>query len=86
MASYFFSCFTVKILKNFRVITTARERSRQITLKAMSIGRLRPFADAETEFPPVITADVIRSISTMSLIVLNRFIFFIDMFVVLVVL
>ena len=75
MASWF-SCFTVKILKVVRVMTIARKRSRQMTLKAISTDGLTPFADGAIEILPVITVDVIRPISTMSVIVLNHFIFF----------
>ena len=57
-------------------MTVARERSRLVSLKAMPTGRPRPLANAAIETPPVITIDVIRSVSTMLVIVLNRFIFF----------
>ena len=57
-------------------MTVARERSRLVPLKAMPTGRPRPLANAAIEPPPVITIDVIRSVSTMLVIVLNRFIFF----------
>ena len=70
-----FSCFTVEVLKDFRVMTVARERSRLVPLKAMPTGRPTPLANAAIEIPPVITVDVIKSVSTMPVIVLNRFIF-----------
>ena len=70
-----FSCFTVKVLKDFRVMTIARERSRLVPLKATPTGRPTPLANAAIEIPPVITVDVIRPVSTMPVIVLNRFIF-----------
>ena len=91
-----FSCFTVKVLTDFRVMIVAREKNRLVKLKAMSTGRLTPLANDPIEIPLVITVDVIRPVSTMAVIVLNRFIssskyastsvnFLGDMFVVLVV-
>ena len=74
MASYF-SCFTVKVLKDFCVMTVARERSRLVSLLAMPTGRPTPLANAAIEIPPGITVYVIRPMSTMPVIVLNRFIF-----------
>ena len=71
-----FSCFTVKVLKDIRVMNVARERSRLVPLKAMPTGRPTPLANAAIEISPVITVDVIRPVSTMPVIVLNRFIFF----------
>ena len=50
-----FSCFTVEVLKDFRVVTVARERSRLVPLKAMPTGRPTPLANAAIEIPPVIT-------------------------------
>ena len=70
-----FSCFTVKVLKDFRVMTVARERSRLVPLKAMPTGNQTPLANAAIEIPPVITVDVIKPVSTIPVIVLNRFIF-----------
>ena len=70
-----FSCFTVKVLKDFRVITVARERSRLVPHKAAPTGRPIPLANAAIEIPPVITVDVIRPVSTIPVVVLNRFIF-----------
>ena len=70
-----FSCFTVKILEDFHVMAVARERSRLVPLKAIPTGNPTPLANAEIEIPPVITVDVIRPVSTIPVIVLNRFIF-----------
>ena len=70
-----FSCFTVKILKDFGVMAVARGRSRLIPLKAIPTGNPTPLANAATEIPPVITADVIRPVSTIPVIVLRRLIF-----------
>ena len=55
-------------------MTVARERSRLVPLKAMPTGKPRPLANAAIETPVVIAVDVIRSVSTMLVIVLNRFI------------
>ena len=74
MASCFY-CLTVKVLKDFRVMTAARERSRLVPLRAMPTGRPTPLVNAAIEIPPVATVDVIRPVSTMLVIVLNRFIF-----------
>ena len=68
-------CFMVKVLRDFRVMTVARERSRLVPLKAMATGRPTLLTNAAIETPPVITADGIRPVSTMLVIVLNRFIF-----------
>ena len=84
-----FSSFTVKDSKDFCVMTVARERRRLVLLKAMLTGRPKPLANAAIEIPPAITVDLIRPVSTMPVIVLNRFGFFgnpfSNMFVVLVV-
>ena len=64
-----FSCFTVKVLKDFRLMTVARERSSLVTLK------VTPLANAAIEIPPVITVDVIKPVPMISVIVLNRPIF-----------
>ena len=71
-----FSCFTVKVLKDLRVMTVARERSRLVPLKVMPTGRPIPLANAAIEIPPVMAVDIIRPVSTMPVIVLNHFIFF----------
>ena len=41
-----FSCFTVKILKDFRVMAVARKRSRLVLLKAIPTGNPTPLANA----------------------------------------
>ena len=74
MASYF-SCVTVKILKDFRVMAVARERSRLVPLKAIPTGNPTPLANAAMLIPPVMTVDVIKLVSTIPVIVLKRFIF-----------
>ena len=70
-----FSYFTVKILKDFRVMAVARERNRLVHLKAIPTGNPTPLANVAIDIPPVITVDVIRPVSTIPVIVLNRFIF-----------
>ena len=54
-----FSCFTVRLLKDFHVIAVARERSRLVPLKAILTGNPTLLANAAIEIPPVITVDVI---------------------------
>ena len=70
-----FSCFTVKIVKDFCVMAVTREKSRLVPLKAIPTGNPTPLANAAIETPPVITVDVIRPLSVISLVVLNGFIF-----------
>ena len=65
----------VKVLKDFCVIAVARERSTLVPLKAMPMGNPTPLANAAIEIPPVITVHVIKPVSTISVIVLNRFFF-----------
>ena len=55
-----FSCFTVKILKDFRGMAVVRERMRLVPLKAIPTGNPIPLANAAIEIPPVITVDVTR--------------------------
>ena len=57
------------------MMAVARERNRPAPPKAAPTGRPMPLANAATEIPPVITNDVIRLVSTIPVIVLNRFIF-----------
>ena len=57
------------------MMTFARERRSLVPLRAMSTGRPTPPANAAMEIPPVITVEIIRPVSTMPVIVLNRFIF-----------
>ena len=58
--------------KDFCVMTGARERSRLIPLKVMPTGKSKPLENASIEIPPVITADVIRPVCTIPMIVMNR--------------
>ena len=71
-----FSYFTVKVLKDFRVIAAAREKDWLVPLNAIPTGRPTPLANTAIKTPPVITVDVIRLVSTMLVIFLNRLIFF----------
>ena len=58
-----FSCFKVKILVDFGVMTVAKERSKLVPLNSMPTGRPTPLANAAILLPPVITVDVIRLVS-----------------------
>ena len=49
-----FSCFTVKILKDFHVVAVARERSKLVPLKAIPTGNPTPLANAAMLIPSVI--------------------------------
>ena len=58
-------------------MAVARERSRLVPLKAIPTGNPTPLANVAMlipPVPPVITVDVIRPVSTIPVIVLNRFI------------
>ena len=57
------------------MVAVARERSRPVPLKAIPTGNPTPLANAAIEIPPLITVDVIRPMSTIPVIVLNRFVF-----------
>ena len=70
-----FSFFTVKILRDYRVMAVARERSRVVPLKAIPTSNPTPLANTTMEITPVINVDVVRPASTIPVIVLNRFIF-----------
>ena len=50
----------VKILKEFRVMAVARERSRLVALKEIPTGNPIPLANAAMLISPVTTVDVIR--------------------------
>ena len=58
----------------------ARERSRLVPLKAVPTGNPTPLGNAAIEILPVIAVDVIRPVSMIPVIVLNRFIFFGNLF------
>ena len=88
MAPCFFSLYREDFKRlscNFHVIAVARERSRLVPLKAISTGNQTPLANAAILIPAVITVDVIRPVSTMPVIKLNRFIFFYNLFTNLIV-
>ena len=53
-------------------MTVAREVSRLVRLKVTPTGRPTPLANGVIETPLVMTVDVIRPVSTMPVIVLNR--------------
>ena len=56
-------------------MAVARKRSRLVPLRAMPMGRPTPLANAAIDIPPVITMDVIKPVSMITVIVFNRFIF-----------
>ena len=56
-------------------MAVARERSRLVRLKAIPKGNPTPLENAAMLIHPVITVDVIKPVSTIPVIVLNRFIF-----------
>ena len=56
-------------------MAVARERSRLVPLEAIPTGNPTLLANAAINIPSVITVDVIRPVSTIPVIVLNRFIF-----------
>ena len=66
----------VNILKDFRVIVIAREKSMIVPFNATPTRRSTQLANVAIETPPVITVDVMKLVSTMFAIVLNHFIFF----------
>ena len=68
-----FSGFTVKILKDFRVITVAREKSILVSLKAIPTGRPAALTNAAIETLPVIPVDVIRPVPTMFFLQFTNF-------------
>ena len=57
------------------MMAVAREKTRLVPLMAIPTGNPTPLANASIDIPPVITVDVIRPASTISVIVLNHFIF-----------
>ena len=54
-------------------MAVARERSTLVPIKAIPTGNPTTLANAAIDIPPVITLDVIRPVSTISIIILNRF-------------
>ena len=63
----------MSVLEIFLVMQVTREEARLVTSKAMATCNPTPLANAVVEIPPLITADVIRLLSTIPVIVLNRF-------------
>ena len=66
-----FSCFTVKVLNDFRVITVARERGRLVLPKAAPAGRPTLLPNAAKEIPPMITVDVKKRHCAVRTTILN---------------
>ena len=58
-------------------MTVARERIRLVPLRAIPTGNPAPLVNAAMLIPPVITVDVIKPVSTIPVIVLNRLIFWV---------
>ena len=56
-------------------MAVARERSRVVPLNAIPTDNPAPLGNAAIEVPQVIAVDVIKPVSTIPVIVLNRFIF-----------
>ena len=56
-------------------MAVARDRSWLVPLKAIPTGNPTPLANATIDIPPVMNVDVIRPVSMIPVIVLNRFIF-----------
>ena len=56
-------------------MAVARERSRVVPLNAIPTDNPTPLGNAAIEVPQVIAVDVIKPVSTIPVIVLNRFIF-----------
>ena len=70
-----FPCFTVKDLEDFCVTIVERERATLKPPKAAPMGKSTPLAIAGIEVPPAIADFVIRRMSTIPMILLNRFFF-----------
>ena len=58
------------------MVTVARERSSLVPLQVMPTSKPTPLTNAAIEILLVITVDVVSPMSTILVIVLNRFIFF----------
>ena len=56
-------------------MVVARERSRLVPLKLIPTGNPTPLANTAIDIPPVITVNVITTVSRIPVIVLNHFIF-----------
>ena len=64
-----FPCFTVRVCKDFRVATVEREKNALNPAKAAPTGRPTLLTDVAIEVPPVITADIIKPVSTIPVII-----------------
>ena len=65
----------VNILKDFRVINIAREKSTQVPLNTIPTGIPTLLANVAMVTPSIINANV-RPVSITLMIALNRFVFF----------
>ena len=73
------SCFS-RALRYFHVAGVITEKSRLVPPKAIPTGSATPLASAAMDIPPVSTVDVIRLVSAMLNIVMDRFIFWPSVF------
>ena len=72
------SCFfgaTIEALRCFSVAGVIREKTRLTLLRAIPTGSPTPLASAAMDIPPVNTVYVIRLVSAMHKIVMDRLIF-----------
>ena len=77
------SCFSqafIEALRYFHVAGVITEKSRLVPPKAIPTGSATPLASAAMDIPPVSTVDVIRLVSAMLNIVMDRFIFWPSVF------
>ena len=74
MESYF-SRATIEAIRYFRVAGVIGEKSGRTLLKTIQTGSPTPFASAAMDIHPVRTVDVIRPMSAMLNIVMDRLIF-----------
>ena len=70
-----FPCFTVKDLENFRMEIIERERTTLKQPKVEPTGRPTLLENARIELLPAIVDNVIRPLSSVPMILLNRFLF-----------
>ena len=60
-----FSCFTVNVLVDLRVIAVATERRRLVLLNPIPTAKPTPLLNAATNIPPVMMVDMIRPVSSL---------------------
>ena len=69
-------CFTAWVLKGFHVAIVARGKTTETPPKTTPTGNPTAVTDVAIEIPPVIATDVIKPVSTISVILMSRFSFF----------